>query len=407
MWNSFGVLIYFACQWLTTIFVVWLSHNNTGTGFDYTNAGYLALAMSITNIFSLIAQYNMRNIQVSDIKREYNDSEYTISRIMTCAASILLCAVFVFVDDFTMTQRVIILSYMFFRLNEVFVDVLHGIDQKNWRMDYVGISLAIRGVSMLCAFIVLMHFFGLLPAIIGMAVISWAVVLLFDVQKTKKLAAFSAFSMRKVLMLLKHCFPLMIVQLCGIIIVSFTRYSIERIYGDASLGIYASVTTPVMIIQVGISVLFAPLANLFTVYLKEGNKAKFIKVFIIVSVFIIIVTLVFSVVFHFFGGWGLGIIFEDSIVPYAYLLPGAVIIAGLTASMWFLNVVFSAIRDIRGLFVGNIIGVAVCFAATNFLLIRHELMGANYAVIASMGIVTLFLLLRLFLYIRNKKGLFA
>jgi len=239
-----------------------------------------------------------------------------------------------------------------------------------------------------------------------MAVISWTIVLIFDVQKTKKLAHFTVYSMKKILSLLKLCFPLMIVLLCGIIIVSFTRFSITRMYGDISLGIYATVTTPVMIIQVGISVLFAPLTNLFTVYLKEGDKAKFVKVFFLVFVFILIVTLVFILLFHFFGGWGLGILFEDSIVPYAYLLPGAVIIAGLTASLWFLNVVFSAIRDIRGLFFGNIAGVAVCFATVNLLLTRYELMGANYVQIISMGVVTLCLLLRLFWYISKKKELF-
>jgi len=403
IWNSFGVFVYFACQWLTTIFVVWLSYNGTSTGYDYINAGYLALAMSMTNFFHLVAQYNMRNFQVSDINTEYNDSEYAMSRLMTCVISILLCAFFVFVAGFSAIQRTIILCYMVFRLNEAFVDVLHGIAQKNWRMDYVGISLAVRGISMLVVFIVMLRFFDLLSAIVGMAVISWAVVLLFDVQKTRRLTRFSTFSIKKALTLLKRCFPLMIVLLCSVIIVSYSRYSIERIYSTADLGLYASVTTPAIIIQVGIAVFFAPLANLFTIYLKEGDRAKFIRVFAFVSALIIAVTVIFIVLFHFFGGWGLSILFEDSIVLYAHLLPGAAVIAGLTASLWFMNVVFSAIRDIKGLFFGNVAGVVICFSTADIFLTRYGLMGANYVIIVSMGAAVSCLLLRL-LWCNKKKA---
>jgi O-antigen/teichoic acid export membrane protein len=122
---------YFACQWLISLFVVWLSE-------DLTNNGALALAMNVTNFLVIIATYNTRNFQVSDIEGEYSDSEYVATRVFTCAGSVLLCAIFVFVVDFTNMQRAIILCYMLFRVGEAFVDVLHGIDQKNWRMDYIG-----------------------------------------------------------------------------------------------------------------------------------------------------------------------------------------------------------------------------------------------------------------------------
>jgi len=363
----------------------------------------------MTNIFGIIAQYNMRVFQVSDIKGDYNDSEYVIARVLTCVASLLLCIIFVFITDFTSFQRIIIICYLFFRLSEAFVDVFHGIDQKNWRMDYVGISLAIRGVLMLAAFIVVLRFFDLLHAVIAMAAITWIIVVFYDVQKTKKLARYSTYAYKKIFSLLKRCFPLMLVTLCAIVIVSFTRYTLDEIYGTELHGIYASVTNPVVVVQVGISVLLAPIANLFATYLKDGNKAKFIKVFILTLAFIIAVTFVFAVLSHFFGGWGLGVLYnnDSKIIPYAFLLPGATAIAGLTASLWFMNVALTALRDIKGLLIGNIIGVIICVALANVLLNNYDLLGANFVMIISMSSALLCLCIRLFWFINKKHDLFA
>jgi len=400
IWNSAGVLTYFACQWIITVIVVWLSE-------DFTNAGYLALAMNITNFFYTVAAYNIRVFQVSDIKEEYNDSEYVITRILTCVVSVLLCAALVLIIDFTATQRIIIICYMIFRANDAFIDVFHGIDQKNWRMDIIGVSLISRGVLMLTAFIILLWQFDLLPAIIGMAVITILVGLLYDIPKTKKLAIYAAITGKNILSLLKRCFPLMLVILISMVIVSFSRYSIERIYGTEDLGIYASVTAPTLIIQIATATLFAPLGNLFAECLKEGKKSRFVKIMIGSSLIVVGFTLSFVILSIFFGEWGLNILYGASIIPHAYLLPGAAVVAGLTAFVWLMNWAFTATRDIKGLFIGNLIGAVVCVATVDVLLIRNGLEGANYVMIISQSVTLLCLVIRLFWYINNKEGLFA
>jgi len=400
IWNSIGVLIYFACQYMITIVVVRLYDG-------YMNAGYLALAMNITNFFSAVAIYNVRVFQVSDIKGEYNDSEYVIARILTCASSILLCFIFVIVAERTAMEIIIVLCYMVFRANESFIDVLHGINQKHWRMDYIGVSLAVRGVLMLAAFVLLGWLFGLLPAIIGMAVITIIIGIVYDVQKTKKLAIYTAYAGKQILSLLKRCFPLMLVILIGTIIVSYSRYSVERIHGTEALGIYASVSVPTMMVQIAISLLFAPLANLFSEALKAGDKSKFCKIFAIASAIIAGITFAFFLASHILGEWGLNILYGASIVPYTYLLPGTAIVAGLTGTMWFMNLVFAVIRDIKGILAGTFIGVIICFATTDMFLNNYGLIGANHVMIISQGAATLCLLARLFWVIKRKQGLFV
>jgi O-antigen/teichoic acid export membrane protein len=396
IWNSAGVVVYFACQWMITIIVVWLSE-------DYLNAGYLALAMNVTNVFCTVALYNTRAFQVSDIKSEYNDSSYVAARILTCAGSIALCAVFLCITDLTQAQRVIVLCYMVFRANDAFIDVLHGIVQKEWKMSYISVSLIARGIAMLAAFALFLWLFDLLSAVIAMAVVTILIGLIYDLPKAKKLARFTAYTGAMVLSLLKRCFPLMLVILFGTLIVSFSRYSIERIHGTEALGIYTSATVPAMVVQIAVATLLAPLIGVFADVLKERDKKKFIRIFIMTSAVIVVITAVFAVASHFLGEWGLNLLYDDSILPYTYLLPEAVVVAGLTASLWFMNYVFSATRDLKGILAGNIFGMIICFAGTDFFLVRYDLAGANHIMNISQGAALLFLIVRFIC--KNRKGL--
>ena len=199
----------------------------------------------------------------------------------------------------------------------------------------------------------------------------------------------------------------MLVLLIGTVIVSYSRYTVEVVHGTEALGIYQTVTLPAILVQVAAGMLFTPLANLFAESLKEGSKKKFIKIFTISSVAIAGITVAFLAVSYFFGEWGLNIIFGESIIPYAYLLPGAAIIAGLTASMWFMNIVFAATRDIKGILVGNLIGVVICLATAGMFLRNFGLAGANHVMIAGQGAAVICLLIRLLWFIKKKPGLFA
>ena len=386
MWNTAGVSVYLLCQWLITIIVVWQYG-------DYVNAGYLSLAMGTTGFFYCVASYNMRSFQSSDATGEYTDSNYVSTRILTCAVSVALCAIFVFSFNYSTVQRSTILLYMLFRAIEAFVDVMHGIDQKHWRMDYIGISFITRGVLMLGSFVLLGWLYGFLPSLAGLVVTSAAIAFFYDLPKVRGLAKFPLKIGKPVLLLLRRTFPLMIVGLAGVFIIAFTRVSVEAIHGSQALGAYTSVAAPAMIIQAVAMFLLNPLINVFTIYLKESNKRQFLKLFVITFTAIVGITAVFSAGALVIGQWGLTILFTVSIVPYAYLLPGAIIGAGLTVMIWFLTLILSITRNVRSLLISGLIGAITVISTTNLFLIEYGLEGANITMIVSQGAVALLLLI--------------
>jgi len=370
--------------------------------YDYTEAGQLALAISITNFFFCVAIYNARVFQTSDVKEEYGNGVYIAARIITCVLSIILCAIFLLFVGYVNITRNIILFYMLFRIVEAFVDVYHGISQKYWRMDYIGISFAIRGILSLVAFLILGWLYGLASAIIGMTIVTVLVVIFYDYPKTKALANIKLHFDNSVFLLLKRCFPLMLTMLIGITITSYSRYSIERMLGVEALGVYSVAVSPALIVQAIAAFVTTPLINVFADIVNEAKTKKFVK---ILGMYCFFATCIILAVFagtFVLGEWGLVLLFGESIRPYAYLLRDAVIVSGLASFMWFMNMIFSIIRDIRGIFYANIIGVLLCVLTINRFLINYGLAGANYVMIISQGVAVAYLFIRLFWFIKTK-----
>ena len=363
--------------------------------------------MSITNFFFIFAVYGIRAFQVSDTANEFSDDVYVNARIMTCITSILLCAIFLIISGYTAYQYAVVIIYMVFRGFEAFADVFHGIQQKHWRMDYVGISLGIRGLLSLGVFIVLGWLYGLLAAVIGMAVTAALVVLLFDLYNARKLSVFSlALSFSKFnrsLALLKICFPMLISGGILVIVPSFVRLQVEIVYGTDELGIFSTVTTPTLIVQILASFLILPAVGIFSSAFEAGNYRKFIKIFIMIAVLITGVALVAYIGSLFLGEWGLVFLFGGGVKAYSYLLPQAIIVSGFTGLIWYVNMVFTVIRDFKGLLTGLGISAAISLISANWFLTEYGLSGANYVMIATQGAAMTCLLPRLFWFILAKR----
>lgn len=95
-YNSFGMIFYYGCQWLTTLLVVRLS--------GYSDSGVYGLAMTFTAAFAILALFNTRQYQVSDVAGEYSDRTYIRSRLVAIGIAFFICAAGVCVNRYTPYQ---------------------------------------------------------------------------------------------------------------------------------------------------------------------------------------------------------------------------------------------------------------------------------------------------------------
>ena len=144
-WNSLGNITYLGCSWLITILVVLL-------GADYSASGQLAVAMSVGNVFATIVLFRVRPVQVSGSYSQFDSSVFVGARWVTSIAAVIICCIYGLLTVSKSNYEIVAL-YCLFKFVESYIDVLHGIDQINNRLDYAAVSQILRGVLLVAGFI--------------------------------------------------------------------------------------------------------------------------------------------------------------------------------------------------------------------------------------------------------------
>ena len=395
IWNAFGNLAYLGSMWLITVFVT------REMGFE--QAGIFSLAMSVTNVFQSVALFGMRNYQVSDLKKEFTDKSYLVSRLITCTTAFLLCAVFGAVNRYPFLTLLAICAMMWFRIAESFSDVLHGMLQKAEKLDIVGVSFTIRAVLIAVGFLIGNYIFGSVNVvIICMALCSLIVTMVFDWRAAARIAGFRFKKQESVCLsgLLQITLPLCLYQVFSTALVSAPRYMLERIMGETALGIYSAVFTPVMLIQALSGYLFLPFAGKFAKAWDAGDRLTFLRtatrIILFISAFSGIV-----LVCAYIGKDLLVVVFGEEIATHTGLLLPAVICSLLVSLYNLLGMLETIVRDRMGQLTASVIGMLVSIVLLPAAIRVYGINGTNIGHIAGQSSALLYMLWRLFKTIRK------
>ena len=382
LWNVAGSVGFIGAQWMMTILIVHLA--------GYTEAGYLSLGLSLTNLFTNIAYFCIRNYQVSDGAGKYSADLYVTHRVVAAFVAFTLYTLFVLANGYSLYVTAFLLLFMVYRLHEPVVDVFHGIDQKAWRLDLAGQSFLLRGLFTLAAFVLVEKLTGnLVLTTLVMAGIAYGVIWLFDIPGARRCTAFSLqFDRERLLSLTRECFPLFLYALCLNAVVPIPRYFLEKLSGSEVLGFYSSVAIPASVVQLLSSYVFTTFTALFADYAARKAKKPFMALFLKLGAAVILLIALALGGSALLGEWALVLLFTESIRAYAYLLMPTILCCGLIALIWFVGTVLTVLRDRMGLLFGAAAGMAVS-AVSSFPCIRTwGVDGVNVALFLS-SIVTL------------------
>lgn len=399
LWNSLGSLFGLACQWLITVFVVRLS-----SGYDA--AGVYSLAVSVYGIFAPIAQYRMYTYQVSDVKGENSTSEYMAFRCLTCAMSLVVCLGY---SLFTCSSDawLAIVLYGLYKSATLLIDVMHGCDQRNDRIDYIGKSLGIQGLATLAAFVVVFGITHNLEASLGaMLLVIVAVGAIYDLPRTSRFDGLRpSISFGKTRYLLGKCLSVVIAGIAVSASSSLPRQYLSVVMGNAALGVYSSVAAPVAIIQMGVSYIYNPLLGYFSKAYAARDKVEFRKLFLKVVVAMVAVGAFCSIGVLVLGEPLLALVFGESIVEHAYLLQPLVLLAIVTGFTWFVNDLLIALRNFAAAFAGSMVSLGLSAICMIPFIACFGMNGVSFACLvasaASIATMLVFLLRQLRAYWRE------
>ncbi|MBO5295192.1 MAG: lipopolysaccharide biosynthesis protein [Clostridia bacterium] len=394
LWNTAGSIFFLVCQWIITVLVVRLSDG-------FSDAGLLSLAMSVTNVFAIIALFNVRNYQVSDSEELYSAGEYVSHRFVTCALAFVLCAVTTFLGGYGIYTAACILAYMLLKLTENFVDVFHGIVQKKWRLDIAGRSFLFRGILTVASFAVVFGLFhNLLLAILAMALTNLLSLLIYDWNAVRRVERVRlSFSPNRLLSLSKVCLPMVGYGFCIHSILPLVKAVLEAHHGEEMLGYYGSVTTVATLIQSFTLLVFTPLIGVFDEAFRAGDRKKLKRLFARLILLIVAITLLAMGAIALLGDFAMSLVFGEEILPYVYLLYPTVVASALTALVWLLGMILVVMRSMKTLLIGAVIGLAVGIAASVTLIPTAAFSGANVAQILPFAVIAAIYLTRFVIYV--------
>ncbi|MBP3920872.1 MAG: hypothetical protein J6D28_04830 [Bacilli bacterium] len=396
LYNSIGKVLYLFFQWLTTVVIVKIA--------GFSDAGVLALAISITSTIYSISAFGMRNYQSSDINNKFSYGDYFNSRIFTCIISLFICFLFLLFTNYSFNVKLCIFAYMIFRISEAIVDVLHGEEQKIWRMDIIGKSFIIRGFIMFLSYFITLYVTkNLLYAILTMDVLLFISVYFYDFKKFGNLIGHLKKFDKNFFPLIVVCLPLAVYTLCNNAVTFFPKFFLERHYGTEILGIYSSIASPLCIVQTSASLLFDPLVTLFAEYFNKGDIKAFTKLLFRVSL-IIIGILIFGLVgIILFGKPVFTILYNKEILNYFYVVYQVLFTTILTAFVWFLCTILIVIRKIKILMYSSIISLIINAILSCVLVPRFGLSGVTMVLIITLIIQALCATLSCYIGLRERK----
>ena len=373
LWNSIGNLIYWGSSWLTTILVVRLG--------SYELAGILSLAMSVSSTIYCISAYGVYNYQVSDLKNQYTPDDYMSMRIISAILGYLICIILCITQNYSLYQVGCILLYMVYKTIECFVNVIQAEEQKAGRMDYIGKAYIIRGIGTLGVFIISMYVTEDLLITIGvMCVYSLVVYGIYDLPKVHLILGkkYTITSVHATSLLLS-CLPMALYWLFNTLIPTIPKLAIEQILGTELLGVYASISSPLLIISMAanfiLTPLISPLSNYYFLNKFKEFKSASCKIFL----GMIVCGGICYVGGRIFIAPVLNILYGNYILDYLNIAYYIVIVVVLSAIISYLNIIFTIFRKLWLLVVLNGGASIVAWVACNLFINNFGMQGANYA----------------------------
>lgn len=382
IWNSTGSFIYLFCQWLLTFLIIKLSPN-------LEDAGNLSLAISITNIYFNLACFNLRAYLVSDNINEYSVEDYTSFRFYTIVLSMIACFVYTLIFGYSINQIICISLYMIFKIGEVIVDLFHGFEQRKNRMDIGGISLLIRGILSVILFVLGMKLFNNMNiAILLMILATYIFIFTYDFNKVKKFETLKInIKNKKVLKLFLKFLPLAIGTFLSSLSASLPRQMLEMKSGADVLGIYATIATPAVIVQVAASYIYNPLIVTFSNLKKNNDYKGFIKVLTKSLLIVLCLSVICYIGSLFFAELGLRLLYGEKISKYYELFSLIIVFTSLTGFMIFGHNILIILRKIKGLLFTYVLGFLTCILVSKHLIEKYDMNGVSYSLITFTSVI--------------------
>jgi O-antigen/teichoic acid export membrane protein len=285
LWNAVGSAVFALSQW--GILVVFAKLGSP------TLVGQLVYGLAVAAPLFVVAGLQLRSIQATDAENRHTLGQYLGLRALTTVAAVIVAALIAAVMWAAGNQSaLIILLWALSKTVDSGSDALYGLFQQSERMDYVGVSLTLRGFLAVASVAVLFHISHSAPLALTGMVVAWiAAFILFDIpvarvllRQQERSADTSGTMTEKLRLVLDRrqltplCFdaaPLGVVAFLLTIQVQIPRYVVAGLLHTKELGLFSAAAYLTFIGAILVNSLGAPACVRLAQYHITGAHSAF------------------------------------------------------------------------------------------------------------------------------------
>jgi O-antigen/teichoic acid export membrane protein len=272
-WTLVGNVVYAACQWGMLVVLAKLGSREI--------VGQFTLGLAVTAPVLMLANLQLRAVQVTDARHQYGFGDYLGLRLITTGLALLVILLITVVAGYRWETSLIILVVGLAKAVESVSDVFYGLLQQHERMDRIALSMMIKGPLSLLLLGIGVYLTGkVLWGVVGLAV-AWSVVLVgFDIRSGALMLNASAnlrprWQMKTLRKLVWVALPLGFVMMLLSLNTNIPNYLIERHLGERELGVFAAIAYLMVAGSMVVSALGESASPRLAKYYEAGNNAAF------------------------------------------------------------------------------------------------------------------------------------
>ena len=270
IWNALGLTLN---SFNSFFFLLAVRYIN---GLDI--AGIFTYAFAVCALLYFVSTYFNRSFQVSTSDKDFSFNDYLSCRLILSIVTILVLILFSIINQFSNLEILILLSLLSFRLIESISDCFYGAIHKHSKLYQTGISLSIKAILGLAAFVIVDYFTHNLPlAIASITIINLLIFFIYDYRAYRKLALDKiTFTTKNLKKLLKTCFPIFFFSALSLFLVNCQKYVMPYFESDEAQTIFGILIMPATIVSLAGSYLVNPILNTATEHFKAHNFKAYI-----------------------------------------------------------------------------------------------------------------------------------
>ena len=376
-WTAAGMVLYNLAIWLLSALTLRM--------LGATMSGYYAVAASIGNTLYAVALWGMRSFIVSDQRKEFSLEEYLGARLAAISIGAAVLVIILLASHYDSMQIVILILYSGFKFTEALIEVLDCFMQQRKQMEINARSMILRSVLFMAGFYaILAATHSLAAGLAGILLCSLAVFFLYNLRSVRAAASLGtpAFSGRTAL-IIRDCLPIMLFEMLAAAVVAIPRLRFQAIGSLDALGIYTSIYTMVVFMQLAINIFIYTFAPYMAEAWQKPGHAGFRKYLLMLFGGSAGLGLLAELMVLLLGRPVIGLLFGQQAAPYySYLYIG--IISGVTlAWTWIFSQLFTILRRMADLLICSAVSTAACVLLSNLLVTASDCNSMSLALIGT------------------------